>query len=397
MSRRARSSRRRRYDVVFYMPWIGPLLAPGKTLPTGGAETQIYLLAQGLAARGLRVCVVAFQTPEGLPERAGLVDVHARRPYTGNKRLIGKITETFATWRALAKLPAKVMVVRASGPYVGIVGAFAWLTRRRFVFSSAHVGDFTFTLEYGGKNLALYKLGVKLADTVVVQTEEQVELCREAFGRDPVLVRSLSQPPEVVGERAPEAFLWVARAIYYKQPLKLLELARRVPEARFRMLAVPELTFSMDLFAELQRQAAELPNVELLEPRPRDQVLELMDRAVATVNTADEEGLSNIFLEGWVRGVPALTLTHDPDSIVSRNGVGYFAEGSLDRLAEQARELWTRRENMEDIAERCRRYVQENHSPEVVLGKWREVIAGTAAPEGVAEPRTPEVELSEVA
>jgi glycosyltransferase involved in cell wall biosynthesis len=378
---------RREYDVVFYMPWMGPLLAPGKSLPTGGAETQVYLVAQALAASGLRVCVVAFQTPEGLPARVGNVDVFARRPYAGGKRLIGKITETVATWLALARLDTDVIVIRASGPYVGIVGVFARIWRRRFVFSSAHVGDFTFDLEEVGRNLAIYKLGVRLAHTVVVQTEEQVELCREAFGREPVLIKSLAESAETPSEGAPEAFLWVARAIYYKQPLKFLELARRVPEARFRMLAVPEPTFSLGLMDEVKRQAAELPNVELLEPRPRSEVLTLMERAVAVVNTADFEGLPNIFLEGWTRGIPALALAHDPDAIVTRNGIGSFANGSMEQFAEQARELWRKREDMDDMRDRCRRYVKDNHSSEVVVSNWRDVIAALSRSDAIAEAR----------
>src|SRR4051794_16742101 len=82
------------YDVVFYMPWIGPLLATDSALPAGGAETQIYLVAQALGARGLKVAIVAFQTPQGLPSRVGNVDVHSRRPYGGHGRWIGKLMET---------------------------------------------------------------------------------------------------------------------------------------------------------------------------------------------------------------------------------------------------------------------------------------------------------------
>src|SRR6266480_1128474 len=175
---RARQTRRGAYDVVFYMPWIGPLLASADLLPTGGAETQVYLVAQALGAAGLRVCIVAFDTPEGLPDRVGHVDIHARPPYASHRRLIGKLYEAVSIWRALARMDTNVIVTRTSGPHVGIIGAFARLWRRRFVYSSAHVGDFTFALEKSRRNLALYKLGVKLADTVVVQTEEQVELCR---------------------------------------------------------------------------------------------------------------------------------------------------------------------------------------------------------------------------
>src|SRR5205085_4737872 len=130
-------------------------------------------------------------------------------------------------WRALMRVDAEVIVTRSFGPHVGIVGMLAWLRRRRFVYSSAHVVDFTFELETKRRNLALYRLGVRLADTFVVQTNEQVELCRQAFGREPVLIRSYAEPAQNT-DSAPEAFLWVARAVWYKRPELYVELARRV-------------------------------------------------------------------------------------------------------------------------------------------------------------------------
>jgi glycosyltransferase involved in cell wall biosynthesis len=375
MSRRAARIGRRghRYDFVFYMPWIGPLLADGAPLPTGGAETQVFLVASALAERGARVCLVAYDQDGRLPKRVGKVDILSRPAYGGDKRAIGKIVEAFSIWRALTRVDAEVIVTRSFGPHVGIVGVLAWIRRRHFVYSSAHVVDFTFELETKRRNLALYRLGVRLADSIVVQTEEQIELCRTAFNREPVLIRSYAEPAEP-SDAEREAFLWVARAVWYKRPELFLELARRVPEARFRMVAVPGEGFGDALLEELRNAAAKIPNLELLDPRPRRELLELMRHAVAIVNTADFEGMPNIFLEGWARGVPAMSLSHDPDGVLVREGIGFHAGGSIERMAEEARELWRTREDIGPMGDRCRRYVEANHSPDVVAAKWLEML-----------------------
>jgi glycosyltransferase involved in cell wall biosynthesis len=368
-------SERRAYDVAFYMPWIGPLLAPGATPATGGAETQIAIVARALAERGLRVCIVAFQVPEGLPERFGGADVIARPPYGGGRGPLGRLREALAMFGVLRRIDAGVVVTRAAGPNVGIVGLFAWLWRRRFVYSSANVVDFTFELEKVRLHRFLYKLGVRLARTIVVQSEEQVRLCREAFGREPVLIGSVAEPVPPA-ERRPDAFVWAGRLVWYKHPLKLAELARRVPEARFRLVGVPVPPEDDELVAALEHEAAELPNLELSGPLPRAELLELMDAAVGVVNTADFEGMPNIFLEGWARGVPALALSHDPDGVVARHGVGCYAGGSMDRLAGCARELWARRDDMDDLRERCVRYAEEHHSEDAVAARWLSVVTG---------------------
>jgi len=102
--------------------------------------------------------------------------------------------------------------------------------------------------------------------------------------------------------------------------------------------------------------------------------MELIDRSVAVVNTADFEGMPNIFLEGWTRGVPALGLSHDPNGVIVRHKLGGFAGGSPGRLAELAREAWAGRHDQVDVAERCRRYIELEHSPEAVAERWVRVL-----------------------
>ena len=108
--------------------------------------------------------------------------------------------------------------------------------------------------------------------------------------------------------------------------------------------------------------------------------MDLVDRAVAMVNTGDFEGMPNIFLEGWARGVPALALTHDPDNVIERHKLGAFARGSPEQLIDSARRLWEERGNQADVASRCRRYILEHHSSENVSVQWQEVLEkGTPA------------------
>lgn len=369
-----RGSGDRRYDAVFYMPWIGPLLRPGAAAPTGGAETQIYLVARALAALGARVGIVAFEVDGGLPSRVDGIDVITRKPYEGNSGGVGRLRELVTTARVLRSLDARVLITRAAGPYVGVVALAARLTRARFVYSSASLTDFTFELEDAAVHRLLYRLGVRLADTVIVQTEEQVLACKKAFGVAPRLIRSIAEPARDASARDPRAFLWVGRLVWYKQPLKFVELAARLHDLPFRMVGVPVPPVDDPLVAEVRRAASELPNLDLLDPRPRPELLALMDEAVAIVNTADFEGMPNIFLEGWARGVPALSLAHDPDSLISRYQLGAFAESSPDGLAQAARSLWDKRTDVE-LRNRCIRYVDAHHSVRAVGDEWLEVVS----------------------
>jgi len=372
--RRTRATRR--FDVAFYVPQIGPLLSEGGAVPAGGAETQVFLLARALVSRGLRVCLIAFDLPGvAIPSSVDGVEVSVRPPYRAH-RWLSKLREARSVFRAISSVDAEVLVTRAAGPDIGLAAVGAKLYRRRFVYSSANVSDFDFSrVSPKLTNRILFRLGTRLADEVVVQTEEQRRLCELRFRRKPILIGSIAEPAPR-RERPPQAFLWIGRMVWYKRPLEFVKLARSVPDATFWMVGVPagHAPEGEELLAAVAAEAAGVPNLELCAPRPRRQLLDLIERAVAIVNTAEFEGMPNIFLEGWARGVPALALSHDPDGVIEREGLGAFAHGSAEALVDAARRLWDGLTDQSELAGRCQRYIAENHSLEVVAALWEDAL-----------------------
>jgi glycosyltransferase involved in cell wall biosynthesis len=170
------------------------------------------------------------------------------------------------------------------------------------------------------------------------------------------------------------------------RPEAFVDLARAVPEARFWMVAFASGGSGGELLDQAERDAARLPNLELLEPRPRHELGQLIARAVAVVNTADYEGMPNVFLEGWARGVPALALSHDPDGVIVRHRLGAFADGSSALLADQARRLWTERQDQAAVAMRCRAYVADQHDIEAATDRWEAALALSRPPTETGPP-----------
>ena len=190
-----------------------------------------------------------------------------------------------------------------------------------------------------------------------------------------MLIRSLCELPQPdSGE--PEAFLWVGRYQPYKRPLEYVALARAVPEALFWMVASPAILTkeASQLRRNVEAAAEELPNLQLFSGLPRNELMQLVRSAVAIVSTSEFEGMSNVLLEGWARGVPGLVFSYDSDGIVTRHRLGRFADGSSDRFAEAARELWTCRFDRRDLSRRCRAYVEEHHRPERIAEQWAELL-----------------------
>ena len=369
-------ARPRPLDVVFYTPFIGLTLSRGPSLPPGGAETQILMIAKGLVRRGLRVGIIVYGRPEDLPRAVDGVRIVARPPFI-KRRLIGKFIETFVIWRVLWRTPSKVIVFRGVGLPLMLLGVYARVSGRRLVFSTANIADFDCRrLLAKRRDARMYEIGVRLAHTIVVQTEEQIGMCRDAFGRSPALIKSLKPLAEPVASD-PEAFLWVGRLVSYKRPLEYLQLARSVPEARFWMVGVPSIEATERPLAEVVvSQASELPNLQLLAPRSQPEIEELMSRAVASVNTAEFEGMPNVLLEAWTKGVPALVFSQ-----IRGGGQHVPPRGIRPRLEEAARGA---RAKAVDAARQSRgtysrcaampRVHRAKHAPEVVLDQWSDIL-----------------------
>jgi glycosyltransferase involved in cell wall biosynthesis len=113
---------------------------------------------------------------------------------------------------------------------------------------------------------------------------------------------------------------------------------------------------------------------------PRPQLMELVRRAVAIVSTSEFEGMSNVLLEGWARGVPALVLSHDPDAIVTRHHLGFAVGGSGELFVQRARELWAARLDQSELSRRCQAYVAEHHAPEQIAEQWARLLAPESVP-----------------
>jgi glycosyltransferase involved in cell wall biosynthesis len=371
--------RDRRADVAVYAPLAGPLYEHGGE-PVGGAELQSAYLARALVEQGLRVRhVVAAK--DAVSRGDGVEVLLLPSGYSA-----GGVARRRAILSALREANSRLYVQRSAGFETLAVGLFARAARRRFVFSSSSVADFTRDPEVAvnaGASLdewptrVQYLAGLRFADAVVVQSDEQRVLAAGERGIDSRVIRSFCPAVGSADGNEREAFLWIGGLIGSKDPLAYVELARRVPEATFWMVAGGRGDTWAKLADEVRFRSASVPNLHFLQPAGRDDLLGLYGRAVAVVSTSRFEGFPNTFLEGWARGTPSLSLRVDPDSVIERNELGTACGGSLEALAAATRRLWSVRHEIDP--EPLRAYVARVHDPSVVGPHWaalvRELVA----------------------
>jgi glycosyltransferase involved in cell wall biosynthesis len=248
----------------------------------GGAERVVVSLASGLRARGHEVAVSGAPGPLDsqlgdvrrliLPERGrsplGVMEwtakqatfVRAFRP------------EVVHSHNAKATVIAAAAIRLARGP-------------RRPPLLATHHGA------AANDRSGAAKLLVRAADAVVVVSEGVLPAFAPAVPR--VIHNGIDPPP--ASEDAPrEGVLFVGRLEPVKNPERFLEVARRVPEAKFVVVGDGSL-----------RDQLHAPGVTFLGAR--DDARALLARAELLLVTSDSEGQSIAVLEALAAGTPVVS------------------------------------------------------------------------------------------
>jgi glycosyltransferase involved in cell wall biosynthesis len=370
---------RARAHICFVAPHAWPVLSGDPDIAeVGGAEVQQSMLARLLAANGYRVSMLCLDY--GQPDKAlvqGVTVFKTFSPDSGMPVLRFLHPRLTATWRAMRAADADVYYCRAASMWVAVVAEFCRRYGKRSIYAGASNMDFVpgegGQIRYA-RDRWLYRRGLARVDRIVAQNEAQRAGCRDAYGRDAMVIASCYEPASAVAAGQPrDAVLWVSTIRTGKRPERFLELAARLPHRRFVMVGGPgQGEGEGELYERMQREAAKLGNVELTGFLPLSQVERWLDRARVLVNTSDYEGMPNTFLQAWSRGVPTAA-TVEVEAPVHRRFQG-VEDGArqIEALFEDP-QLWA------GVSRQCLEHFRRTHSSAQVLERYGHLIAELAA------------------
>lgn len=275
--------------------------------------------------------------------------------------------------KVLWRINADFHVIKLPRSLLAPLGLFCTLKRSRLVFIGQIDNDVD--LEFIRKNEGritywLYRLGMLAVDFIVAQNEKQREGFRRLFGKKTQVVKSIVTLPSVEDGEKSDYVLWVGSSLEKKQPLKFIELARALPDISFRMIVAP---VDLGLDERLRTEAAELPNLEYLGFVPLARIGHYFNEASVFVSTSVREGFPNTFLQSWQFGTPVVSLNVDPDGVIKRNSLGNISL-SFEQLCKDVRVLMGDPDLRKTYGENGRMYVHDNHSKEVVIPQYLEII-----------------------
>ena len=370
----------RKPHVCFVAPYAWPVLSRDPSLKVvGGAEVQQCVIGRLLAAHGYRVSMVTFDF--GQPDRTVIdgIEVFKTFPeHAGIPVLRFLHPRLSSMWRVLGEVDADIYYQRSSAMWTGVIAQFCRLRGKRSIYAGASDRDFDIGQEQisYARDRWLYRRGLRLVDRVVVQNPYQLASCRKNHGRDAVLIPSCYDPPAAARRAAAanEHVLWVGTVHAYKRPEWLLDIAERLPHRRFVLVGGASVgpRNVAGYFERIRERAARLPNVEFTGFLPLAEVERRFDSARVLVSTSVYEGMPNVFLQAWARGVPTVATVDVGASVNTVFADPAEGAAKIERLLADAA-LWSR------ASDDSLDYFRRNHSAEEVLGRYARLFAELAA------------------
>lgn len=360
-------------SICFVAPFAYPVLAGDRSAQfVGGAEVQQTLLAREFARRGWRVSMVCMdfgQSDEFEIDGVTMHRMHA--PDAGLpvvRFLYPRLTSLLS---AMAKADADVYYQRAVGALTGFVAAYARSRGRLSVYAAASDLDFDADLPHieNARDRLICRWGLRNVSAIVTQTSRQQQACLQTLGRSSTLIQSVYAHRGAAAEQKGPV-IWVGNFAERKRPDLFVQLARRVPNLRFKMVG----TGNTEQVARIRAMAAGAENIEFTGFVPYAEVERHFDGASVLINTSPAEGFPNTFLQAWSRGTPTLAF-FDANVYQDGRAVG-LAESDVRAMATTLAELvkrdadvWTEQSAL------CRRYMLDNHRVDVAVGMYEDLIA----------------------
>lgn len=359
------------------------MLTGGFQGKAGGAKLQQSLIGRELADRGHDIFFVEYDDgTKSQSEVEGIDIILVDRP-SGSEFRRG-ITALNETRRVINQIEPDLCFRRVLDFQVVLLSAICRYSNRRFVYGIAHdeeLGPNPRKFAEGFKATKLYRWlndwALANADGIIAQNQHQYHLARKLIGNDAAHLIPNCCPAEAYTMEKKDTdtltVLWVGRIKSIKQPGTLLELAPLFPDVDFTMIGGPN---NPELFDDIQEQTRTIQNVSFEGYVPHAEIEQYYNRADVLLNTSKEEGFPNTFLEAWGHQVPVVSLNANPNGILTNHKIGFCAEGSIERLQEQLTEILDDNNLREQMGEKARKYVRENHSVEKIVDRYEEVFLG---------------------
>jgi glycosyltransferase involved in cell wall biosynthesis len=340
----------------------------GKT--SGGGELQIALLAKALVKSGHEVVIIDFLMQKDIITEDG-IKVLTVKGYNNDSKyfrffsLIPKLYSAlkaqnadiyYSQIREFRQLLPCMAARKVHGKFVlqlasDLDAMNIWM-RLKYDYLTRFEGLYWFLKVFLTE--LIFPALVRKADTVLVQHEGQKNILIKK-GIKSIIFNNLIELNEIplVENAVRQDFSYVGALDKRKGFAEFFKLVEKAPFATFKVIGQPRDKTGFLYYEKLKS----FKNVTLFGSLSHAETMCHIFNSKALISTSPMEGFPNIFIEAWACGIPVLSLSFDPGDIIKKVGLGFVADGDLDKLVNEMRSI----QNTEEFSKKAKSFVDRNY------------------------------------
>lgn len=337
---------------------------------------RLSALCRSLVGRGYQVCIACLrlgQEPVQLMD--GVTAFASHSPRGGIPILRFLHPRLTSWWRALDRANADIYIQSCAGYLTALTALYCRIKGKKFIYSGACDPDFDLTQtanlfrrRAGLRDKILYLWGLRQAHAIITQHKGQTEALRRYHALEGIEIPNgysapiQATPTNGVQKGTTPLVLWVATLRSWKQPHFFLELARRLPGIRFRMIGGPGGEDEAHIYKTISTEAKAIRNLDFRGFIPYSRIDEHFDEAAIFVNTSLYEGFPNTFLQSWARSIPTVSFINLTDAADGESpGISC---SDIDQMCSAVESLATHPQARIELGAKAYRYFMQKHSIE---------------------------------
>jgi glycosyltransferase involved in cell wall biosynthesis len=351
--------------ICFIAPSIYPVISNSGSNFIGGSEIQQILIAKSLVRKGYRVTIVTSNF--GQKKHEIFHGIHVFRGslnFLGGSKILLPL-DIFRLFMLLHRINADIYIVR-NPPILQIpIATYCKLFHHHFVRMIASDFECSLTKDRGlVSRLLLWS--AKYVNFTIFQNGEKKKFVGKNFGFRGCVIRSISHEQSAQNDEPLKKdidVLWVGAYNDNKRPELFIELVKDLSAYNFCLISKTAYSNNYILLREEARKIANLLStgfVRYLESS------KYFMRSKILVCTSRYEGFPNTFLQAWQMGIPVVSLTVDPDNVITDNALGFVSE-NLSQMKKDIERLLSNESLRREYGDRAKAYVEKEHSSEVVV------------------------------
>lgn len=311
----------------------------------GGSELQSYYIAKELIKRGWEVHYIRENSSKlGNHEEIDGIILHAlprRKDYLRRRNFI---------WlkKIMDMIKADVWYCRSSISYLEPVVRNARRIGGKVLWACSHDNQLNsvipktvngiLSLPLDKYNHLVFVKALRNVDEIILQTRYQQKILEKRYRLQGTLICNAHPIQAYTYNRQRNPIvLWIGRLQPWKHPEIFIDIALGLKKRPYSFIAIGK-PMNNGIAKKFRYYDKQLLNFSFLGELSNYEVINYLERAKILVNTSDFEGLSNTFIEAWLKGVPIVSLSVDPDNMIKEHNLGRVS-GNIDLMCLDINEM----------------------------------------------------------